>query len=254
MIGHESYRVSEDRAWEAVAGLTVGQDISERVTQLQGEPAQFSLGKSYPGFGPTGPVLVTPQEFDDPDDLEITGLLNGEVVQHDRTKSMIFPVPELIARLSAVVPLFPGDLVCFVRGDHTGGGRPCAGPGTRARRPAHGHARQTRQRRDVLLLYGLARRLRHRDRRGRRTGRRTAPGSAAPTPPTSGATTPSGDRSRHTVRSHARMPDAWEVKNCRQVGEVGRGAGPSPAAARIRRIVPSPTLCPSPASSPWMRR
>ncbi|MDX3520493.1 fumarylacetoacetate hydrolase family protein [Streptomyces scabiei] len=111
VIGRDTYRVSEDRAWEAVAGLTVGQDLSERVTQLQGIPAQFSLGKSFPGFGPTGPVLVTPDEFDDPDDLEITGLLNGEAVQHDRTKSMIFPVLELVARLSSVVPLFPGDLV-----------------------------------------------------------------------------------------------------------------------------------------------
>ncbi|MEU2265624.1 fumarylacetoacetate hydrolase family protein [Streptomyces olindensis] len=111
VIGRETYRVSEDRAWEAVAGLTVGQDLSERVTQLRGRPAQFSLGKSFPGFGPTGPVLVTPDEFADPDDLEITGLLNGAAVQHDRTKSLIFPVPELVARLSAVVPLYPGDLV-----------------------------------------------------------------------------------------------------------------------------------------------
>ncbi|MEE1765126.1 fumarylacetoacetate hydrolase family protein [Streptomyces sp. SP18BB07] len=111
VIGRPAHRVSEDRAWETVAGLTVGQDLSERVSQLQGKPAQFSLGKSFPGFGPTGPVLVTPDEFDDPDDLEITGLLNGEVVQHDRTKSMIFPVPELIARLSAVVPLLPGDVI-----------------------------------------------------------------------------------------------------------------------------------------------
>ncbi|MEU9343836.1 fumarylacetoacetate hydrolase family protein [Streptomyces sp. NPDC048278] len=111
VVGRETYRVSEDRAWEAVAGLTVGQDLSERVIQLRGKPAQFSLGKSFPGFGPTGPVLVTPDELDDPDDLEISGLLNGETVQHDRTKSMIFAVPELIARLSAVLPLFPGDLV-----------------------------------------------------------------------------------------------------------------------------------------------
>ncbi|MEU6371619.1 fumarylacetoacetate hydrolase family protein [Streptomyces sp. NPDC046909] len=111
VIGRHTHRASEERAWEAVAGLTVGQDLSERVSQLQGKPAQFSLGKSFPGFGPTGPVVVTPDEFDDPDDLEITGLLNGEVVQHDRTKSMIFPVPELVARLSAVVPLLPGDLV-----------------------------------------------------------------------------------------------------------------------------------------------
>ncbi|MER6952388.1 fumarylacetoacetate hydrolase family protein [Streptomyces sp. NPDC002623] len=111
VIGRPAHRVSENRAWESVAGLTIGQDLSERVSQLRGKPAQFSLGKSFPGFGPTGPVLVTPDEFDDPDDLEITGLLNDEVVQHDRTKSMIFPVPELIARLSAVVPLLPGDLV-----------------------------------------------------------------------------------------------------------------------------------------------
>ncbi|MER5435230.1 fumarylacetoacetate hydrolase family protein [Streptomyces sp. NPDC002588] len=111
VIGRETYKVSEDRAWEAVAGLTVGQDLSERVSQLRGRPAQFGLGKSFPGFGPTGPVLVTPDEFDDPDDLEITGLLNGETVQHDRTGSMVFPVPDLIARLSAVLPLLPGDLV-----------------------------------------------------------------------------------------------------------------------------------------------
>ncbi|MGW0651629.1 fumarylacetoacetate hydrolase family protein [Streptomyces umbrinus] len=111
VIGRPAHHVPVSRAWETVAGLTVGQDLSERVSQLQGKPAQFSLGKSFSGFGPTGPVLVTPDEFDDPDDLEITGLLNGEAVQHDRTKSMIFPVPELIARLSAVVPLLPGDLI-----------------------------------------------------------------------------------------------------------------------------------------------
>ena len=111
VIGVRAHRVPVHRAWETVAGLTIGQDLSERVAQLRGKPAQFSFGKSFPGFGPTGPVLVTPDEFDDPDDLEITGLLNGEIVQHDRTKSMIFPVPELVARLSAVVPLFPGDLV-----------------------------------------------------------------------------------------------------------------------------------------------
>ena len=111
VIGSAAHRVPAERAWGHVAGLTVGQDLSERVTQSQGHPAQFSLGKSFPGFGPTGPVLVTPDEFADPDDLEISGLLNGEPVQHDRTKSMIFPVSELIARLSAIVPLLPGDLI-----------------------------------------------------------------------------------------------------------------------------------------------
>ncbi|MQY31286.1 fumarylacetoacetate hydrolase family protein [Nocardia aurantia] len=111
VMGAPAHRVPAERAWPAVAGLTVGQDISERVVQSRGTPAQFGLGKSFPGFGPTGPVLVTPDEFADPDDLEITGLLNGDVMQHDRTASMIFAVPELIARISAIVPLLPGDLI-----------------------------------------------------------------------------------------------------------------------------------------------
>lgn len=111
VIGRPAFRVTADDAWNFVAGLTIGQDLSERVVQSRGKPAQFSLGKSFPGFGPTGPFLVTPEEFADPDDLEITSHLNGEKLQHDRTSSMIFPVGELIARLSAIVRLLPGDLI-----------------------------------------------------------------------------------------------------------------------------------------------
>ena len=110
-IGTTAHHVPASEAWSHVAGLTVGQDLSERRVQMLGAPPQFSLGKSFPGFGPTGPELVTPDEFGDPDDLEITGLLNGEVVQRARTKEMIFDVPDLIARLSAICPLLPGDLV-----------------------------------------------------------------------------------------------------------------------------------------------
>ncbi|HLL65702.1 MAG TPA: fumarylacetoacetate hydrolase family protein [Micromonosporaceae bacterium] len=111
VIGRRAERVSEEDAWNHVAGLTVGQDLSEREVQLRGQPAQFSLAKSYPGFGPTGPWLLTPDEFDDPDDLELTCELNGELVQHARTKEMIFSVPRTLALLSAVCPLLPGDLV-----------------------------------------------------------------------------------------------------------------------------------------------
>jgi 2-keto-4-pentenoate hydratase/2-oxohepta-3-ene-1,7-dioic acid hydratase in catechol pathway len=111
VIGKRAHHVSADTAWEYVAGLTIGQDLSERVVQSRGKPAQFSLGKSFPGFGPIGPFLVTPDELTDPDDLEVTALLNGEVVQHDRTKSMIFSVSELVARLAAILPLLPGDLI-----------------------------------------------------------------------------------------------------------------------------------------------
>jgi 2-keto-4-pentenoate hydratase/2-oxohepta-3-ene-1,7-dioic acid hydratase in catechol pathway len=112
VIGRRAYDVPERDAWSYVAGLTVGQDLSERELQLQPPaPQQFSLAKSYPGFAPLGPVLVTPDELHDPDDLELGCLLNGEQMQQARTSQMIFPVPRLVAYLSSILPLFPGDLI-----------------------------------------------------------------------------------------------------------------------------------------------
>lgn len=111
VMGRRTEGVDEARAWRHVAGLCVGQDISERRLQLAGPAPQFSLGKSYTNFGPVGPVLVTPDELPDPDDLEIGALLNDEVVQKGRTSSMVFSVSALISRLSAVTTLLPGDLI-----------------------------------------------------------------------------------------------------------------------------------------------
>src|SRR5882757_2773235 len=111
VIGRYGERVAEKNAWDHVAALTVGQDVSERVIQLAGPAPQLSMGKSFPGFAPLGPVLVTPDEFENPDDLELGCSLNGEVVQDGRTSGMIFPVGELIAYLSTITPLLPGDLI-----------------------------------------------------------------------------------------------------------------------------------------------
>ncbi|MET8029932.1 fumarylacetoacetate hydrolase family protein [Streptomyces avermitilis] len=111
VIGRRAANVSKDDAWGHVAGLAVGQDISERITQLTGPAPQFSLGKSFPGFAPIGPWLVTPDEFDNPDDLELRCSINGEEVQKGRTRDLIFSVPALLAGLSAVVPLLPGDVI-----------------------------------------------------------------------------------------------------------------------------------------------
>ncbi|MGW0937548.1 fumarylacetoacetate hydrolase family protein [Streptomyces sp. NPDC002666] len=111
VIGRRAEGVREADAWSHVAGLAVGQDISERVTQLAGPAPQFSVGKSYPGFAPIGPWLVTPDEFDNPDDLELRCTVNGEEVQKGRTRDLIFSVPALIAQLSAVLPLLPGDVI-----------------------------------------------------------------------------------------------------------------------------------------------
>jgi 2,4-didehydro-3-deoxy-L-rhamnonate hydrolase len=111
VIGRRGHRVPQVDGWDYVAGLSVGQDISERVLQLAGSPPQFSLGKSFPGFAPIGPVLVTPDELVDRDDLELGCSVNGEQVQKGRTSEMVFSVPELISRLSAVTPLLPGDVI-----------------------------------------------------------------------------------------------------------------------------------------------
>ncbi|WP_430331139.1 fumarylacetoacetate hydrolase family protein [Rhodococcus sp. ACT016] len=111
VIGREATNVSAADAWDHVAGLTVGQDFSERTSQLAGPAPQFSLAKSFPGFGATGPWLVTPDEFANRDDLAIECEIDGESVQSGRTAQMMFPVAELIAHLSAVCTLRPGDLV-----------------------------------------------------------------------------------------------------------------------------------------------
>jgi 2,4-didehydro-3-deoxy-L-rhamnonate hydrolase len=101
-----------DRALEHIAGYTIGQDLSERIGQWSGPaPQQFSLGKSHPGFGPTGPAVVTLDELADSGDLAIGCALNGQTTHDGRTGDMIFGVPELIARLSAVAALCPGDLI-----------------------------------------------------------------------------------------------------------------------------------------------
>jgi 2,4-didehydro-3-deoxy-L-rhamnonate hydrolase len=111
VIGQTADRVSQADAWKHVAGLTVGQDISERTVQLAGPVPQFSLGKSYRTFGPIGPVLVTPDELERRDDLELQCSVAGRVLQKGRTGQMVFSVSQLIAQISAVCPMLPGDVL-----------------------------------------------------------------------------------------------------------------------------------------------
>ena len=123
VIGARAWRVPADDGWSYVAGLSVGQDYSERAVQLSGPAPQFSLGKSFPFFGPIGPWLVTPDEFANPDDLEMECCIDGESVQKARTSSMIFGVSDLVARLSAVTPLLPGDVIFTGTPSGVGGAR-----------------------------------------------------------------------------------------------------------------------------------
>lgn len=126
VIGKEARHVAAADAWDHVAGLTIAQDFSERTRQLVPPVPQFSIGKSFPGFTPIGPVVVTLDEFEtsglDHADLEIGCRLDGEQVQKGRTNDLIFSVPVLIERLSAVLPLQPGDIILTGTPSGVGGG------------------------------------------------------------------------------------------------------------------------------------
>jgi 2-keto-4-pentenoate hydratase/2-oxohepta-3-ene-1,7-dioic acid hydratase in catechol pathway len=110
VIGSRADRVTETDGWSHVAGLTVGQDISDRHLQFAAG-AQFSLGKSRRGFGPMGPWVVTVDEVPNRDDLALGCSVDGEKVQDARTSDLIFSVPRLVAELSGVLPLLPGDII-----------------------------------------------------------------------------------------------------------------------------------------------
>jgi 2,4-diketo-3-deoxy-L-fuconate hydrolase len=111
VIGRRAHHVAENDAWDHVAGLTIGQDISERRVQFGKPIPNLTMAKSFPTFGPTGPAIVTLDEIADRDALPLTCSINGETMQHANTRDMVFTVPQMIAAISANVPLLPGDLI-----------------------------------------------------------------------------------------------------------------------------------------------
>lgn len=111
VISRFTRAVDADSAWGHVAGLTVGQDISDRGIQTSAPMAQLTYAKSAPTFGPTGPWLVTLDELEPLGDHEISCHLNDIEVQRAPLSDLIFGVGELVAAVSEVVDLWPGDLI-----------------------------------------------------------------------------------------------------------------------------------------------
>ncbi len=111
VIGPGGKDIPPDRAWEHVAGLTIGQDFSDRKVQFQSDPPQFALGKSFDTFGPTGPVIVSPDCFSDLASLRIRTFVNDDLRQDDVVANMIFDVPTLVSFLSRITTLRNGDLI-----------------------------------------------------------------------------------------------------------------------------------------------
>jgi len=110
VIGRRADNVAVADGWSYVAGLTVGQDISDRHLQFAAG-GQFSLGKSRRGYGPVGPWVVSTDEVASRDDLALSCAINGETVQQSRTTDLIFSVPQLVSELSGVLALLPGDVI-----------------------------------------------------------------------------------------------------------------------------------------------
>lgn len=109
VIGRRTYRTTPEQALAAVGAYTAGNDLSAR--DLQHRTSQWLLGKSCDGFAPLGPWLVTGDAVPDPDRLAITLERNGTVAQSSNTADMIFSCRQIVAYLSQVWTLEPGDVI-----------------------------------------------------------------------------------------------------------------------------------------------
>ena len=111
VIGQSGKDIHKDKSWDHVAGLCVGQDISDRTVQFSSKPPQFNLGKSFDTFGPMGPYLISPDLLEDKESLEIECKVNEEIRQKDNTNDLIFNIPSIISYLSEIVTLNTGDVI-----------------------------------------------------------------------------------------------------------------------------------------------
>ncbi|MDT0612519.1 fumarylacetoacetate hydrolase family protein [Streptomyces lancefieldiae] len=115
VIGRPAHRVSVEEALDHVAGYTIANDLTDRATVFRRDMPQIGTdwlrSKNAPGFTPLGPWIVPADSIADPDDLRLTLKLNGETMQDESTKDMIFNVARMVSYASQTARLLPGDLV-----------------------------------------------------------------------------------------------------------------------------------------------
>lgn len=111
VIGKGGKQIPREQAYEHVAGYTVGHDVSARDWQLNKPGKQWMAGKTFDTFAPIGPELVCTDEVPNPGNLGIRLRLNGQTMQESNTNQLIFAVDELVAYLSGIMTLEPGDLI-----------------------------------------------------------------------------------------------------------------------------------------------
>ncbi|MEY4394329.1 MAG: hypothetical protein RL595_1578 [Planctomycetota bacterium] len=111
VIGTKGRNIKAADAMKHLAGYTIGHDVSARDWQLEKDGKQWMIGKTFDTFAPCGPYLVTRDEIADPHKLNIKLRLNSHTMQDSNTSQFIFTIPEIIAYISQVVTLLPGDLI-----------------------------------------------------------------------------------------------------------------------------------------------
>ncbi len=109
VIGKGGRHIPEDRWRDHVFGYTILNDVSARDFQMA--TSQWMIGKTFDTFAPIGPAIVTADEVEDPHDLDISLELSGETLQSSNTSNLIFTIPKLVAYLSSVFTLEPGDII-----------------------------------------------------------------------------------------------------------------------------------------------
>lgn len=109
VIGKGGSRIARGDWHERIFGYTILNDVSARDVQLA--TSQWTLGKSFNTFAPLGPAIATKDEISDPHNLDVKLSIDGEVLQHSNTCELIFKLPDLIAYISSITPLQPGDII-----------------------------------------------------------------------------------------------------------------------------------------------
>ena len=109
IIAKQGKRINKTDAFDYVAGFTVMNDVSGREAQFS--DSQWFRGKSFDSFAPTGPFIVTPDEIEDVNNLRLTAVVDGEIMQDGNTRDMIFDIPAIIENVSEDITLIPGDII-----------------------------------------------------------------------------------------------------------------------------------------------
>jgi 2-keto-4-pentenoate hydratase/2-oxohepta-3-ene-1,7-dioic acid hydratase in catechol pathway len=109
VIGKRCKNVAQEVALSYVAGYFIMNDVSAR--DIQFVDKQYSRAKGFDTFGPCGPWLTTSDEIPDPDNLQLTTRVNGEIRQNSSTKNLVLKIDRIIHSLSKVMTLEPGDII-----------------------------------------------------------------------------------------------------------------------------------------------